>query len=305
MEIICTTTNATFTAANGETFRYEDLFDAIKRHVEYHSRTKGRYMREADMEDLFQEIAYKVLRAAHTFDPRKGSLAAWINRIAINAENDALDEYIRRTRLPVEKYEESEKEEGYAQQTNRFAERSRARRFAPVTLTNKDGEVFLNPSCASLSDREDWADRKVEVRETEEAIDAAVASLSERLRTVIGLARQGMTPKQIAPIIGVSAENASVLLFRARKALEKRMGESFLRENGIHTRGTHRRTTDSEQDSVVFCIFVVTTVRIPERRSIYKGRTNQENKTHDYGNCHHHCRRHHHHRPRRRVRILL
>ena len=79
----------------------------------------------------------------------------------------------------------------------------------------------------------DSADRETEGSEAMDRIMEAIGSLKENHRLIITLQLEGMKPKKMAEIIGCSADAASTLLFRARKALKRELGKSFLADYGI------------------------------------------------------------------------
>jgi RNA polymerase sigma-70 factor (ECF subfamily) len=64
----------------------EDAFKELDRAFRGRIWAQLRAMRvpEADAHDLTQEVFIRVLRSAHTYDPKKGLVAAWISRVTMN-----------------------------------------------------------------------------------------------------------------------------------------------------------------------------------------------------------------------------
>ena len=77
------------------------------------------------------------------------------------------------------------------------------------------------------------ADREVEGSEAMDRIENAISSLNENYQFIISLQLEGLKPKKMAELIGCTANAASTLLCRARKALKKVLGSSFLAVYGI------------------------------------------------------------------------
>ena len=203
MENIYTHTSATFTTANGETVSYEDIFESVRKSVEVYRKAGGRDLSVEELEDLFQDSVLKAIRYCKSFDPLKASAKTWASRIAQNAQRDAYKEHNRQAAIFV---------------------------HAASSKKKDDDE-----SIRSLKDTEGGceADRKVESDEAMERIMNAISSLKENYQLIISLHLDGMTPKDMAEVIDCSASAAATLLFRARKALKKALGQSFLSNYGI------------------------------------------------------------------------
>ena len=226
MENIYTSTNATFTTANGETVSYQEIFDAAKKSVEIYEQSGAWYMDKDDLEDLFQDIVFKAIKYHGSFDSSKSTVQTWVNRIARNAAADALADYNRRHRIRydvdvVSESGEIEKETVYEY------------RMVPVISFGKDGEAFINPETEKQDDGVYGADCEVESKEAMKRILTNMASLNERYKEVLSLQLEGLKPKNMAERLGCSADAASILLFRARKALKKELGNSFLADCGL------------------------------------------------------------------------
>lgn len=202
MENIYTTTNATFTTANGETLSYEEIFEAVRKSVEIYGKRGGKELSAEDLEDIFQDSIYKALKYCKGFDSSKSQLRTWADRIALNVQRDAFRAHNRRIAMFVHS-------DGY----------------------DEDGEP--QGSVLDIIRSGDSADRETEGSEAMDRIMEAIGSLKENYRLIITLQLEGMKPKKMAEIIGCSADAASTLLFRARKALKRELGKSFLADYGI------------------------------------------------------------------------
>jgi len=221
MENIYTTTNATFTTAKGEIVSYQEVFDSAKTSVEIYGKQNGWYLDEDDQKDMFQNIVFKAIKYHGSFDPAKATAKTWVNRIAGNVQKDSLNEFVRRVMLPVERKAAEEDNNGQECQQNK-TEPQYQRRLEPIL-----------PDFERQADAGYAADREVETSEAEERIERAIASLNKRYQEVISLQREGLKPQKMAERLGCSADVAYTLLCRAKKALKRELGATFLAEYGI------------------------------------------------------------------------
>lgn len=203
MENIYTTTNATFTTANGETVSYQEIFDAVRASVEIYGKTGGHLLDAEDLEDLFQDSILKALKYCGKFDPSKAQIKTWASRIAENGQKDAFKRVIKR----------------------RVA-------FEPLESRNWDGDDYIN-SDIELAAGGCGANSEVESSEAMERIQRAIDSLNENQRFILSLHLGGLKPRHMAELIGCTADAAATLLCRARKALKRALGRTFLAEYGI------------------------------------------------------------------------
>lgn len=67
-------------------------------------------------------------------------------------------------------------------------------------------------------------DQILEHRETEERVRAALHTLPPVQRAAVELRALGLSKEEISEVLGVSATNAGVLVFRGRQALAKELG---------------------------------------------------------------------------------
>ena len=197
MENIYTTTNATFTTANGETVSYQEIFDAVRASVEIYGKTGGRLLDAEDLEDLFHDSILKALKYCGKFDPSKAQIKTWASRIAENGQKDAFKRVIKR----------------------RVA-------FEPLESRNWDGDDYID-SDIELAAGGCGANSEVESSEAMERIHRAIDSLNENQRFILSL------HLHMAELIGCTADAAATLLCRARKALKRALGRTFLAEYGI------------------------------------------------------------------------
>lgn len=204
MENIYTTTNATFTTANGETVSYQEIFESVRKSVEIYGKTGGRDLSAEELEDLFQDSILKALKYCGAFDSSKSQAKTWASRIAFNAQRDAYREHNKQI----------------------------AKFVHPVVINGKEDE---EREC-SFFDQIDGgysADREVEGNEAVERIMNAIGSLNENYQFIISLQLEGMKPKKMAEYIGCTADAAATLLCRARKALKRVLGTRFLSAYGF------------------------------------------------------------------------
>lgn len=226
MESIYTNTSATFTAANGETVSYQEIFDAAKKCVEIYEKGNAWYMDEEDLEDLFQDIVYKAIKYHGSFDSSKSSVQTWVGRIARNAAADALADYNRRHKICYKADVVSATGEIKTETVYEYRE-------VPVISFDKDGEAYVNPEVEKQAAGVYGAGCEVESKEAMKKIVTDMTSLNERYKKVLSFQLDGMKPKKMAEHLGCSADAASILLFRARKALKKELGNSFLADCGL------------------------------------------------------------------------
>ena len=204
MKNIYTNTNATFTTANGEIVSYQEIFESVRKSVDTYDKAGGRDLSAEELEDLFQDSILKALKYCNRFDPAKAQAKTWANRIAFNAQRDAFREHNKHL----------------------------ARFVRPWGNRSEDEELdyssFFDNFPGGYS-----ADRGVEGSEAMDRIENAISSLNENYQFIISLQLDGLKPKKMAELIGCTANAASTLLCRARKALKKVLGSSFLAVYGI------------------------------------------------------------------------
>ena len=203
MKNIFTNTTATFTAANGMTVNCQEVFEAVKTSVEIFGKRGGRDLSDEELEDLFQDSVLKALKYSGSFDPERSKAKTWASRIAQNAQRDAYRDHV-----------------------------TRGARFVTPSSGCEDGEEPYGSYLDNLAGGFK-ADREVETSESMERVQRAIDSLSENQQFILSLHLQGMKPKKMAEHIGCTADAAATLLCRARKALRRALGESFLAQNGI------------------------------------------------------------------------
>lgn len=130
--------------------------------------------------DLTADIFVAALESAHTYDARRGTPVAWLYGIARNILNA------------------------------HFRDRSRERH----AIAEISGRRLLDDQDVAAIDARIDADRAAR------QLAAAHAALSEPLREVLDLvALDGLTAREAAQALGISATTARVRLHRARKAL--------------------------------------------------------------------------------------
>ncbi len=137
-------------------------------------------------EDLLQETFWRVWQAARTFDPARGVFRSWLYRVALNATRSelALNRYSREVR------------DGVAHEKS-----DRAAQSAP-----------------------DSPQSRIERREMEALIAAALTQLSPGLREVVALrCVEGMKFSEIAAVTGAPAGTLKTRFHRAVAELRRRL----------------------------------------------------------------------------------
>lgn len=197
------TLSTTSTNSFNQAFPAETVHKIAVRCVEIFSRTVGKGMRKEDLKDLTQDIEEKVLRYWDHFDPSRSKLETWVSLIATNKIRDAIR-----------------------------SEKRRVSRTVPFESRNWDGVEYID-SDIELAVSGYEADRGLESREAVDRIQEVLDSLPENQGYILSLyVDEGLKPKQIATVIGCTPQAVSSHLFRARKAVEKKLGKEFLSDNG-------------------------------------------------------------------------
>lgn len=199
-----TNTNETFTTADGQTVRYQDIFEGIASYIRVFATKGGSGMSDEDLEDLYQTACFKAVKYHKSFNPKFASPKTYGSRIAENCAKDALRGFIRQRDT-----------------------------FTSMEMEGKDGEEFEPESVAWYRGDEFEADADVRANEAKSYIEQALDSLNVNYRYILKLHRQELSPKEMAEIIGCTPSAASTLLCRAKKALTKALGTHFLREYGM------------------------------------------------------------------------
>ena len=197
-----TTTNASFTTADGRIVRLEPIFEGIDKTVDHYARMGKNGLSSETLKDL-QDAALKVLENVDRFDLDKchGRPQAFGQCVAKSKVLDAFDK----------------------------AERHR-KTFTPLVRTNQDGEEEESQVILNLAGDEYEPDRQIESRENMSYIMDKMNSLNDRYRRVIQLKADGYKPREIAKILGCTTQKASLTLCRALKAMKKALGHEFLSE---------------------------------------------------------------------------
>jgi RNA polymerase sigma factor (sigma-70 family) len=209
-----TTLSTTSTNSFNRAFPAEAVHKIAVKFVEIYSRTRGKGMCKEVLEDLRQDIELKAFLAWDRYDPSRSKLETWVSRIATNAATDAF----------------------------RSDER-RAERFVSYQSHNRNGDEYIDLAIKSdrLNGRPIYTspvsgyetDRDIESLEAVDRIQDVLGSLSENQGYILSLyLDEGLTPKQIATVIGCTPQAVSSHLFRARKTVAKKLGKEFLSDNG-------------------------------------------------------------------------
>lgn len=174
MEKLNTRTTDTFITADGKTARYQDIFDGIAANVRVYGFNDGKGMSREDLEDIFQDAAYKAIRSKGSYDTTRSAPRTYGSRIAGNCEKDAFRKAARRASL-----------------------------FTSLEEENDEGDVIVPTEVATAFGGGGFeADREVESREALSYIERKIAGLDENYRFILRLHLRGLKPKKMAEVIG-------------------------------------------------------------------------------------------------------
>ena len=199
-------TAATFTAANGQTFPYQDLFKGARDNMEYYANHAGKHQRIEDLQDAAQDSLLRLVERHGSYNPEKGSNPhGFGSRVAENLRKDAVKR--------IAKHEQT---------------------FSSLTLTNEDGDEFESPSIADYRCDEFEADHDIlEAERTkleqkrDECLHEAMGTLKKSYRDILELIQEDYTPGEIAEKLGLEPNVAYIRIYRAKAALRKALGPEF------------------------------------------------------------------------------
>ena len=199
-------TAATFTAANGQTISYQDLFKGARDNMDYYANHAGKHKCIEDLKDAAQDSFLRIVRRHESYNPEKGSNPhGFGSRVAENLRKDAVKR--------IAKHEQT---------------------FSSLTLTNEDGDEFEQSSIADYRCDEFEADHdlleaeSVELKkERDEYLHKAMSTLKKSYRDVLELIQDDYTPGEIAETLGLKPNVAYIRIFRAKEALREALGPEF------------------------------------------------------------------------------
>lgn len=198
-------TTDTFTAANGESAAYQDIFEGILTNIRCFAATSGKRIRKEDLEDMAQDAFLKAVLYGKSFNPDKCRKPQdFGNRIAENCKVDALNSISRHDAT-----------------------------FTDVEFRDEDGDEFAPTYISGYRGDEYEADKEVEMKETEELVCKAIETLSKDYQEVLYLSLQGYKTGEIAEQLGIEPGIAYTRLSRAKAALRKVLREEYGDEFGL------------------------------------------------------------------------
>ena len=175
---------------------YEDSFQKL---VETHQNMifrvcYGFVKNSDDADDLTQEVFIQVFKNINTFRGESG-LSTWMYRIAVNKSIN----FIRQQKI--------------------------RKVFSPITGLFSNQEAQLNSHFVKTPEQ------IITDKQTEEALNNAIASLPENQRTAFILHKYEDVPQQkIAEIMNLSVSAVESLIFRAKSNLQQKLNK-FYKEN--------------------------------------------------------------------------
>ncbi len=200
MRASMTKTNETFITSNGTVVRYESILAGIRATVEVCGRG---LMSESELDDIYMDAAFKALTTCKDYDPKRSKPETYGAMIAYSCLMDALKKASRRGAT-----------------------------FTSLKSDDESGTDFPYPLWGYRGD-EFESDRDLCSGEAKAYIFNAINRLPENYREVIILTARGCKPADIAENLRCKPEDVYRWLNRARTALEKNLGGSYLREHGI------------------------------------------------------------------------
>lgn len=180
-------------ARAGDYQAFEVLAD---RHAPHLYRLAHRIVgRPEDAEDVLQCALLKALENLENFRG-EASFGTWLRRIAMNI---ALNQLRKRRGLPM---------------------------AAPLVEPGEDGETWRGPE--HIVDWRADVDKQVQRREVRRHLEQAIEELEDKHRLVFILRDvEGLSVKETAEELGISASNVKVRLMRARLKLRDRLSDWF------------------------------------------------------------------------------
>jgi RNA polymerase sigma-70 factor, ECF subfamily len=146
-----------------------------------------------EAEEVLQETFISAFRAVNRFEGRS-QLGTWLYRIAYNAALMRL----RKRRLPTTSIDEP--------------------------IWTEEGDAIPR----QLVDWRELPDDRALTRELRDALDTAVATLPETLRSVFVLRDiEGLSTAEVSEVLGLTETNVKVRLHRARLALREKLSGYF------------------------------------------------------------------------------
>ena len=157
----------------------ENLFNLAKVSVSrFVHKNYSKYFNKLDIEDIVSDTVLKALRYQASFNPEKASYNTWVSRIARNVVLDALDYKFKRNDINGDMY--------------------------PM-YAGKDNGVDLSQVVGDVD-----TDRRILTDDFMESIRERESILSTRDRSIWEMLKDGLKPREIAEITGMSANAVSI-----------------------------------------------------------------------------------------------
>jgi RNA polymerase sigma-70 factor (ECF subfamily) len=97
----------------GQTDALDELYSRYAKRLYAFCRNTIHSRNPQDAEDLVQDIFVRVIRAAHTFNPRRASFGTWVFRIA---RNRCIDVFRRQQRVQIVPIGQRAEQDGYEEE---------------------------------------------------------------------------------------------------------------------------------------------------------------------------------------------
>ncbi len=144
-------------------------------------------------DDIVQDVFLKLWEKAPDLDLKNTKLSTWLYRVALNHSIN---------------YSRREKFKSFVHDLSQF------------TRTTDDGAVEIQIEDSAARDPQQYAENK----ELGEILKKAIDSLPKKQRIAFILTKyQGMSAKEVAEVMDLSPGNVDVLVYRAKKAMQKKI----------------------------------------------------------------------------------
>lgn len=192
-------TTDTFTAEDGTVISYQNVFEGVLANVNYLAAHGGRGLTREDIQDLAQEAFLRTVLYHGSFKPELSRKPQdFGNRVAENCKRDAF------------------------QKVGRLNDR-----FAPLVVTDSDGEELIPIRISGYRGDEFETDRDILTEELEDRVSSAIETLCEPYQRLVTMSLDGYKTGEIAKQLGLNPENTHTRLCRAKAALRKALGTDF------------------------------------------------------------------------------
>lgn len=219
-----TKTNETFTSINGTTVRLSELFAGIQSKVAYYAANKLITWDDAD--DLVMDSVYKALKCTGRYDETrtcKDGKPMTARRFGAMIAQSVVYSAVKKNSVLLDEeddlYDDSDKSKE-ARQSDK-ADKPEKPEYVRRMVSWNDN---IHAACydARHHDGAYDAERDLLAEEKMEALEEAMASVSETDRTLLEMAGDDKKPAEMAEVVGLTPNATYSRLCRARKVVKSR-----------------------------------------------------------------------------------